>query len=166
MRRNPCKIASAGLVDSYPCLFQELISDLFEKERQFPRLVSGVNLQSSHVDSCHVLFQVLIYNQLFTDSCPVLFQVLIWNPLYVGRRDSCPGLFQELISDLFKKERQFPRLVSGVNLKSVHVDSCPVLLQVLIYNQLFTDSCPVLFQVLIWNLLKIDDDIRLFVNFT
>ena len=70
IRRNPCKIASAG-----------------------------------RVDSCPVLFQVLIYNLFFTDSCHVLFQVLIRNPIFVGRRDSCSGLFQELISDLFEKER-------------------------------------------------------------
>ena len=38
-------------------------------------------LRDGHVDSRPVLFRELIYNQLFTDSCHVWFQVLIWNLL-------------------------------------------------------------------------------------
>ena len=41
--------------------------------------VTGVNLQSLHVDSFPGWFQVLTYNQSSTDVFPGLLQVLIWN---------------------------------------------------------------------------------------
>ena len=41
--------------------------------------VTGVDLQSLHVDSFPGWFQVLIYNQSPTDSFPGLLQVLNWD---------------------------------------------------------------------------------------